>query len=128
MPPTILICDDEAGILRYLDKLLAGTGLRVETFGAGTELLTRIEAGESGDADLLLQDVKMPDMDGIDVLRRVRELRPGLLCVVRRRKFIAAKTTSRPLPAGRSKSWKGPAGDRWPGLGPRHPLGHVEFL
>jgi DNA-binding NtrC family response regulator len=78
----ILICDDEAGICRYLQKTFAARGLRVETFGNGASLLGRLTGGTQDDADLLLQDVRMPDMDGIQVLKRVKELRPDLPVVI----------------------------------------------
>lgn len=40
---SVLICDDEEGMLRYLKKMIEAAGLRVETFGNGTSLLARIE-------------------------------------------------------------------------------------
>jgi two-component system response regulator HydG len=78
----ILICDDEQGILNYLKKLLQSEGYAVETFCGGRDLLRRLEDGEPADADLLLQDVRMPDMDGISVLKRVKKMRPGLPVVI----------------------------------------------
>jgi len=78
----ILICDDEEGILSYLKKLLESQGLAVETFSAGSALLQRLLTGEVSDADLLLQDMKMPDMDGIQVLREVKKLRPALPVII----------------------------------------------
>jgi DNA-binding NtrC family response regulator len=78
----ILICDDEQGILTYLKKLLQSQGYAVETFSGGRDLLRRVEEGEIGDADLLLQDVRMPDMDGISVLKKVKRVRPELPVVI----------------------------------------------
>jgi len=78
----ILICDDEQGILNYLKKLLQSQGYAVETFCAGHDLLRRLESGEPSDADLLLQDVRMPDIDGISVLKKVKKLRPELPVVI----------------------------------------------
>jgi DNA-binding NtrC family response regulator len=83
MPPrTILICDDEEEILRYLRKLLSSQGYAVETFTSGTSLLSRLEALPASSADLLLQDVRMPDLDGTQVLARVRVLCPALPVVM----------------------------------------------
>jgi len=78
----ILICDDEQGILTYLKKLLQSQGYLAETFLGGRDLLRRVEEGEAGDANLLLQDVRMPDMDGISVLKKVKRLRPELPVVI----------------------------------------------
>jgi DNA-binding NtrC family response regulator len=78
----ILICDDEEGILKYLDKLFRSQGYAVETFTNGNELLSRLKNGEPLDADLLLQDVRMPDIDGITVLCEVKKLRANLPVIV----------------------------------------------
>lgn len=78
----ILICDDEVGILGYLKKLLGVQGMDVETFSSGRVLLRRLQDEQAADADLLLQDVKMPDMDGIQVLREVKKLQPELPVII----------------------------------------------
>ncbi|TGU72201.1 sigma-54-dependent Fis family transcriptional regulator [Geomonas terrae] len=78
----ILICDDEEGILIYLKKLLLTQGYLVETFGGGAQLLRRLREGDPTDADLILQDVRMPDMDGITVLQEVKKLRPSLPVII----------------------------------------------
>lgn len=80
--PRIYICDDEIGILRYLDKLLSGHGYDVETFSSGTELLSRLETVPATSVALLLQDVRMPDIDGIQILKRARKRHPDLPVVV----------------------------------------------
>ncbi|MGB4599613.1 MAG: sigma-54 dependent transcriptional regulator [Trichlorobacter sp.] len=80
--PRIYICDDEAGILCHLEKLLKGHGYEVETFSSGLALLTRLEATAPTALDLLLQDVRMPDIDGIQVLKRAKQLHPDLPVVV----------------------------------------------
>ncbi|WP_129126230.1 sigma-54-dependent transcriptional regulator [Geomonas oryzae] len=78
----ILICDDEEGILIYLKKLLQTQGYLVETFNGGAQLLRRLREGDPSDADLILQDVRMPDMDGITVLQEVKKLRPSLPVII----------------------------------------------
>ena len=70
----ICICDDEEGILLYLKKRLKGH--RVETFSRGSDLLARLEQADAAGVDLLLQDVRMPDMDGLQVLKRVKKTPP----------------------------------------------------
>lgn len=78
----ILICDDEEGIRRYLQKLFQAKEYEVETFDGGTSLLKRVEEGSGPEPDILLQDVRMPDMDGIEVLKRIKQIRPNLPVVV----------------------------------------------
>jgi len=80
--PCIYICDDEQGILRYLAKLLKGHGYETESFSSGQMLLERLSGAASPTPALLLQDVRMPDLDGIEVLKRVRRLLPELPVVV----------------------------------------------
>ncbi|RNC67532.1 MAG: response regulator [Desulfuromonadales bacterium] len=78
----VLICDDEEGMQRYLKKMIEAEGLPVETFGDGRSLLARIEGGAPDDASLLIQDMRLPDADGIQILRRVKEVRPALPVVM----------------------------------------------
>ncbi|HEY6837841.1 MAG TPA: sigma-54 dependent transcriptional regulator [Geobacteraceae bacterium] len=68
----VIICDDEVEILRYLNKILTAKGLTVEIFTSGKALLSSLENRALEESDLLLLDVKMPDMEGTEVLRRIR--------------------------------------------------------
>ena len=76
----ICICDDEEGILLYLKKRLKGH--QVEAFNRGSDLLSRLEKDDGEGVDLLLQDVRMPDMDGLQVLKRIRKIRPDLPVII----------------------------------------------
>jgi DNA-binding NtrC family response regulator len=76
MEQRIYICDDEEGMRRYLGKVLANWGYQVEIFASPLLLLRALEEGRED--DLLLLDIKMPELDGIETLRRVRQLRPQL--------------------------------------------------
>lgn len=73
--PTICICDDEVDLLRYLEKLLRASGYQVHTFTSGTDLLAWLGSPVGAGCDALLQDVRMPDMDGLQVLHQIRSLR-----------------------------------------------------
>ncbi len=77
MENRIWVCDDEEGMRRYLEKMLRNWGYEAEAYASPRLLLRQLEESEGG-ADLLLLDVKMPEMDGLELLRRVRTLRPEL--------------------------------------------------
>jgi len=78
----IIICDDEKEILRYLKKILTAHGFSVDTYSDGKTMLDRLEADSAYTPELLVQDICMPGIDGIKVLKKVRELRPGMPVVI----------------------------------------------
>jgi len=77
MEKRIFICDDEEGMRRYLGKMLGGWGYQVEPFADPRQLVHLLQQPETL-CDLLLLDVKMPEMDGIEVLAALRDSRPDL--------------------------------------------------
>jgi len=79
MPAQVLIVDDERNIQVMLSLALRGESLAVDTASGGREALEKIAAQP---VDLVLMDVRMPDLDGLTVLRRARETRPGLPVVI----------------------------------------------
>jgi two-component system, OmpR family, copper resistance phosphate regulon response regulator CusR len=66
----ILIVEDEARIASFVEKGLRANGFATEVASDGEEALTRARVGRF---DLLILDLGLPDMDGFDVLRRLRE-------------------------------------------------------
>jgi signal transduction histidine kinase len=73
----VLLVDDEPGLRAYSRDVLEAAGYRVVEAAGGGEalaLLGRTQAGFS----LLVTDIMMPDVDGVEVARRARALRPGL--------------------------------------------------
>jgi len=79
---TIFVCDDEQDILRFLDKLLQASGYSVETFSRGTDLLMRLENAASAPCDMILQDVRMPDLDGLQMLDQLCKRWPDIPVVI----------------------------------------------
>jgi two-component system KDP operon response regulator KdpE len=69
-PPRILIVDDELPILRAVTPLLRSRGYEVESVLSGKGALSEIEGNPP---DLLIVDLGLPDIDGFEVCRRVRE-------------------------------------------------------
>jgi two-component system, OmpR family, KDP operon response regulator KdpE len=70
MPPRILVVDDEPNILSTLAPLLRSRGYEVFTAMSGR---AAIEAAEREQPDLMVLDLGLPDIDGVEVCRIVRE-------------------------------------------------------
>src|SRR5438045_8945979 len=76
----ILLVDDEPGMLRYIRTLLEVDEYKVETATTGEEALERVQKGLQ--PDLVLLDLLMPGIDGLQTLEQLRELRPGVKVVM----------------------------------------------
>ena len=66
----ILVVDDAEGIRSYLASLLELRGFRVDTAEDGHSALALLESGAA--PDLIILDVMMPGIDGLETLRRIR--------------------------------------------------------
>ena len=69
----VLVVDDEKNIRLTLSEALRDLDLKVDTAAGGEEALSKLEASDYG---LILLDIRMPGMDGLEVLRRAREMKP----------------------------------------------------
>ena len=72
---SILIVDDEKNILLTLSQSLEALQLETDTAANGEEALVKLKQKDFG---LILLDIRMPGMDGMEVLRQVREIRPDI--------------------------------------------------
>jgi len=79
MFPSILIVDDEVSILRSLSGILSDEGFETLTATNGYEALKILE---SESPDLVLLDIWMPGMDGIDTLKEIKKNHPGLAVIM----------------------------------------------
>jgi two-component system nitrogen regulation response regulator NtrX len=79
MARTILVVDDEASILRSVEGILSDEGFEVVSAESGTEALEKIDQLIP---DLVLLDIWMPGMDGIETLVKVKEAYPYLQVVI----------------------------------------------
>ncbi|MGD1899659.1 MAG: response regulator [Phormidesmis sp.] len=75
----ILVADDEKSIRLTVSQALASQGYEVAT---ATDGKTALEKIETSDIDLLLLDIQMPGMDGIEVLQAAKTQRPALKVVM----------------------------------------------
>lgn len=76
---SILVVDDEQGVQTSLRAILQDEGFRVETAGSGEECLERLAEKEF---DVILLDVWLPQMDGLQTLEAVQNLRRGSMVVI----------------------------------------------
>jgi len=78
-PPTILVADDDRSIRTVLTQALGRSGYQVRATGHALTLWRWVEEGEG---DLVITDVMMPDDNGLELLPRIKRLRPDLRVVV----------------------------------------------
>jgi DNA-binding NtrC family response regulator len=72
--PNILLVDDEPSVLRYTKTLLEIENYNVETAASGEEALQRMNRGPA--PSLIVLDLVMPGMDGLETLENCKKLRP----------------------------------------------------
>ena len=79
MNPNVVVIDDELLIRKSLTKVLRARGYRVETAAtgsAGVELVERIRP------QVAILDMRLPDTDGVELLRRIRVTHPDLPVII----------------------------------------------
>ena len=89
----ILLVDDEPGMLRYIKTILEVEDHQVSTASTGEEAIEAVQKGMN--PDLVLLDLLMPGIDGLETLENLRKLRPGvkvvmLSCVSDTKKVVQA--------------------------------------
>ncbi len=79
MSLTVWVVDDDESIRWVLDKSLTREGMKVQTFPGSAELL---DALDDGTPDVLLSDIRMPGLNGLDLMERVRAAKPDLPVII----------------------------------------------
>jgi DNA-binding NtrC family response regulator len=74
MRPSLLVVDDDLPVLRIVERLAARAGFDVVTCGSGSEAM---QALLRRPADLAVVDLRMPDVNGLDLLRQIRARVPS---------------------------------------------------
>lgn len=77
--PKVLVVDDEKGLRVGTKRLLELEGYEVDAAQNGTE---GIAFGTSSEYDLAIIDLKMPDVDGLQVLKQIRNIHPNTVCFI----------------------------------------------
>ncbi len=77
--PHVLVVDDHELYRRAVERVLARAGYRVSTAVDASEAMAAVA---SGPIDLVLCDVKMPGISGLELVRQIHDLHPDLPCIV----------------------------------------------
>ncbi|SYZ72794.1 Multi-sensor hybrid histidine kinase [Candidatus Zixiibacteriota bacterium] len=75
----ILVIDDESRMCHSLEQLLSSGGYEVTTTQSGRDGIKKIQSERF---DLILTDIKMPEVSGMDILRTAREVDPELIIIL----------------------------------------------
>jgi two-component system cell cycle response regulator CpdR len=73
--PRILLAEDDTSMREYLQRALQRVGYEVDAVGCGTEAVPRLEADRY---ELLLTDIVMPEMDGIELAQKASAMDPDI--------------------------------------------------
>ena len=79
MEQRILVVDDDQVVGKSFERVLTNKGYRVDTALSGREAF---EKCAGADFDMVFTDLRMPDQDGLEVARRIKEMNPWLPIVV----------------------------------------------
>jgi DNA-binding NtrC family response regulator len=71
--PAVLLVDDEAAFVETMAKRLTKRGLKVYSALSGKEALDRLADGGPSKVDVVILDVKMPGMDGLETLAAIKQ-------------------------------------------------------
>jgi len=77
--PRVLLIDDEKELLEVLSERLRTRGMNVQTAESGEEALKKIQESTF---DAIVLDLAMPGLDGIETLRRMKEISPGIQVIL----------------------------------------------
>ena len=72
-PPSLLVVDDEQGILDVVSRFARRTGFEVVACSGGHQAIAQLQTRH---ADVAMVDLRMPDIGGLDVIRAIREIDP----------------------------------------------------
>lgn len=78
-PPEILIVDDEERFRKTMSKLLGIRGLETRTVGSGKDALAEMQNARF---DVAVVDVRMPGMDGVELLSEMKRLDPRIEVII----------------------------------------------
>lgn len=78
----VLLVDDEVSVLNMLKNIIQWKELGVELLFSAQDGYQALEIMEKHQVDILITDIKMPNMDGVNLIRRVKKLYPDIRCIL----------------------------------------------
>lgn len=81
-PPNVIIIDDDVSVLTMVSEALAQHEMQVRSFSSATKAMTLLEDSGGEEVDLVLSDINMDEMDGFDVIHRVKLINPNVPVVL----------------------------------------------
>ena len=79
MKPKILVVDDEASHRKMLEAVLSDGGYEIKQADDGQEAIAAVE---NGFFDLILMDIRMAEVSGLEALKRIKEISPGIPIII----------------------------------------------
>jgi FixJ family two-component response regulator len=70
----VIVVDDDVSVAKSTCRVIRSFGMRCEAFFSGTDLLN---SGRATEASFLILDVRMPNIDGLELQRRLKEIGPS---------------------------------------------------
>jgi two-component system, response regulator YesN len=78
----VIIADDEMKVCQLIQKLADWDALGLNVAGIANDGLAALELVEKHQPDILITDIRMPGVDGIELIRRAKEKKPDLQCII----------------------------------------------
>ena len=75
----IMVVDDEAPVRDLFDDLFKKEGYTVKSVATGEEAVDLVT---KEDFDVVLMDIKFPGMSGLEALKRIKDIKPGLIVIM----------------------------------------------